>query len=223
MNPTAASTMKILAVEFSSDHRSVAVWADGAVRGRAEETATRATHAIRLIEQSLAQAGLKQTDIECLAIGLGPGSYTGIRAAIALAQGWQLAQPVKLLGISSVECLAAQASAEGFFGKINFVIEAQRNEFYRARYEITASATTELEPLKLATLEEVKSRAAAGEIIAGPEVTRWFPEGKILTPNAAALAQLASTRSDFVPGEKLEPIYLRETTFVKAPPLRLIP
>ena len=215
--------MKILAVEFSSDHRSVAVWADGAIRGCAEETATRATHAIRLIEQSLAPAGLKQTDIDCLAIGLGPGSYTGIRAAIALAQGWQLARAVKLLGISSVDCLAAQARAEGCFGKINFVIDAQRNEFYLARYEISASATAALEPLKLATLQEVKSLVAAGEIVAGPEVTRWFPEGRILIPNAAALAQLASTRSNFVPGEKLEPIYLRETTFVKAPPPRIIP
>ena len=215
--------MKILAVEFSSDHRSVAVWTDGSVRGSAVETATRATHAIGLIEQALAQAGLQRNEIECLGIGLGPGSYTGIRAAIALAQGWQLARPVKLLGISSVDCLAAQARAEGCFGKINFVIDAQRNEFYLALYEITAPAATALEPLKLASLEEVKSLVATGEIVAGPEVTRWFPNGRTLIPHAAALAKLASTRSNFVSGEKLEPIYLRETTFVKAPPPRTLP
>ena len=45
--------------------------------------------------------------IEAIAVGLGPGSYTGIRAAIALAQGWQLAREVKTLGVSSVAAMAA--------------------------------------------------------------------------------------------------------------------
>jgi tRNA threonylcarbamoyladenosine biosynthesis protein TsaB len=209
--------MKILAVEFSSEQRSVAIWADGAVRGSASETATRATHAIGLIEQALAQAGLKREQLDCLAVGLGPGSYTGIRAAIALAQGWQLARPVKLLGLSSVECLAAEARAKDWHGRVNFVIDAQRNELYLARYEINPQSAVELEPLKLASLDEVRSRVASGEMVAGPEVTRWFPQGRTLIPEAVTLARLAATRADFVAGESLEPIYLRETNFVKAP------
>ena len=59
-----------------------------------------------------------------IAVGLGPGSYTGIRAAIAVAQGWQLARGIKLLGINSVECLAAQAQAGKIFGRVNVVIDA---------------------------------------------------------------------------------------------------
>lgn len=212
--------MKILAVEFSTEHRSVAVWSDGAVRGAAEETTTRATHAISLIEKTLAQAGLRREEVECLAIGLGPGSYTGIRAAIALAQGWQLARPVKLLGIGSVECLAEQARESGLRGLVNFVIDAQRNEFYLARYDIHTQAATELEHLKLASMDEVKSRMAAGEIIAGPEVKRWFEQGRESSPQAATLARLAATRKDYVSGELLKPIYLREPGFVKAPPPR---
>jgi tRNA threonylcarbamoyladenosine biosynthesis protein TsaB len=212
--------MKILAVEFSSEQRSVAIWADGAVRGSAGETATRATHAIALIEQALAQAGLKREQLDCLAVGLSPGSYTGIRAAIALAQGWQLARPVKLLGLTSIECLVAEARAAGWNGRVNFVIDAQRNELYLARYDISPQSAAELEPLKLASLEEVRSRIAAGEMVAGPEVTRWFPQGRTLVPEAATLARLAETRTDFVAGESLEPIYLRETNFVKAPPPR---
>lgn len=212
--------MKILAVEFSSGRRSVAVWADGAVRGTAEETASRATHAIGLIEQSLAQAGLKRDEVECLAIGLGPGSYTGIRAAIALAQGWQLARPVKLLGIGSVECLAEQARESGLRGIVNIVIDAQRNEFYLARYDIQTQGATELEPLKLASMEEMKSRIESGEVIAGPEVKRWFDAGRELSPQAATLARLAATRNDYLSGELLKPIYLREPDFVKAPPPR---
>ena len=75
-----------------------------------------------------------------IAVGLGPGSYTGIRAAIAMAQGWQLARGVKLLGVSSAEALAAQAQAENIFGRVNLVIDAQRGEFYLATWEISGGA-----------------------------------------------------------------------------------
>lgn len=215
--------MKILAVEFSSEQRSIAVLVDGTVCSTAMEVAARTSRSFSLIEQALAEARLEREEIECLALGLGPGSYAGIRSAIALAQGWQLALPVQLLGISSVECLAAEAQAKGWFGRANIIIDAQRNELYLARYDISVGAYQEVEPLKLATLDETRSRSSAGEIIIGPEANRWFDQGRILFPGASTLGRLASTRTDFVPGEKLEPIYLRETAFVKAPPLRVLP
>jgi tRNA threonylcarbamoyladenosine biosynthesis protein TsaB len=223
MKLNAASRMKILAVEFSSDQRSVAVAADGRILATAQEVATRATHAFALIEQVLTGAKLEREQIECLAIGIGPGSYTGIRSAIALAQGWQLACPVKLLGISSVECLAADAQLKGWFGKINIVVDAQRNELYLARYEISPDGYHEIGPLKLATLEEVRSQSSGGEMVIGPGVNRWFSAGRELFPSAANLGRLAANHGEFLAGEKLEPIYLRETNFVKAPPLRVLP
>ena len=87
--------MKILAIEFSSDHRSVAVL-DGA-QLFAEQTVTegRDTASVALIESALGEAAVGRTEIDCIAVGIGPGSYTGIRAAIALTQGWQLARGVK--------------------------------------------------------------------------------------------------------------------------------
>ena len=178
-----------------------------------------------MIEDALREAGLEREQIEVLAIGLGPGSYTGIRVALSVAQGWQLASPnggVKLLGISSAECVAAQALAEKISGRVNVVIDAQRNEFYLAAYEISADGWREIEPLRILPRAEVESRAGAKEILIGPEVTRWFPNGRMIFPRAAVLGQLALRRGDFVPGEKLEPVYLRETNFVKAPPSRRV-
>ena len=215
--------MKILAVEFSSAQRGVAVVVDGHPRGTAVETAARETRAFDLITRALAEAGVEREQIECLTIGLGPGSYTGIRSAVALAQGWQLALPVKLLGISSVECLAAEAQAKAWFGAVSLIVDAQRNELYVARYEVGPDGCREIEPLKLATPDEVRARASAGEIVAGPEADRWFAGGRVLFPGAATLGKLAAGRAHFVPGEKLEPIYLRETNFVKAPPPRIFP
>ncbi len=221
--------MKILAVEFSSAQRSVAVVQAGpgphAPEASAEvvETGARSTNALGLIQEALRTAKLEREQVECLAIGLGPGSYTGIRSAIALAQGWQLARGVKLLGISSVECLAAEAQADSLHGRLHIVIDAQRKEFYLATYDVTAEARRELEPLRLATLEEVRARAQAGGTLIGPEAAGFFPGSRVMFPRAATLGRLAWERSDFVPGEAMVPIYLRQTQFVKAPPPRVLP
>jgi len=223
--------MTILALEFSSGQRSVAV-----VRRRAGEASFAAsevvetgagrTRAFGMIEDALREAGLEREQIEVIAVGLGPGSYTGIRVALSVAQGWQLASRtggMKLLGVSSTECVAAQAQAEKISGRVNVVIDAQRKEFYLATYEISADGWREIEPLRIVTRAEVESQAAAKEILIGPEVTRWFPNGRMVFPRAAMLGHLALNRSDFVAGNKLEPIYLRETNFAKAPPSRRIP
>jgi tRNA threonylcarbamoyladenosine biosynthesis protein TsaB len=215
--------MKILALEFSSPQRSVAVLAEGQLREQASEKGQGSRGVLTLVEDALREASMRSHDIECIAVGIGPGSYTGIRIAIALAQGWQLGRGVKLLAVSSVECLAAQAQAERILGRVNVVIDAQRNEFYLARYAITPGERSQTEPLHLASIDEVESHLAAKEIVVGPEVTRWFDEGKVLVPDAATLGQLACCRTDFIAGEKLEPIYLRQTSFVKAPPPRIVP
>jgi tRNA threonylcarbamoyladenosine biosynthesis protein TsaB len=211
--------MTILSLEFSSAHRSVAVVRPGNPQTSAEavESGAGGTHALGLVEQVLAEAKIEREQIEVIAVGLGPGSYTGIRVALSVAQGWQLARGVKLLGVSSAECLAAQARAENMFGRVNVVIDAQRNEFYLAAYEISPRGWKEIEPLHITALTGIPSRAIADEIWVGPEATRWLPQGKILFPSAATLGRLAAARSDFAGGDKLTPIYLRETNFVKAP------
>lgn len=97
--------MKILALEFSSEQRSVAVVEDGATLGEARERGGKHTEAFRLIEHALAAARVEREQIDCIAVGLGPGSYMGIRIAIAIAQGWQLARGVKTAGVRSTEAV----------------------------------------------------------------------------------------------------------------------
>jgi tRNA threonylcarbamoyladenosine biosynthesis protein TsaB len=217
--------MKILALDFSSPQRSVAVLTAGTVPPYEvmDPSPGRAMQPFALIESALGAAKLEREAIECIAVGIGPGSYAGIRVAISLAQGWQLATGVKLVGISSVAVIAAQAVAAGVRGKFGVVIDAQRGEFYLAGYEASNEVALEIAPLRLATRGEVAEHTQAGELLIGPEVTKWFPSGRIFFPTAATLSQLAQQRTDFVSGEKLEPIYLRETTFVKAPPARPLP
>jgi len=213
--------MKILALDFSSGQRSVAVACGKAhVREVIDTSPGKAMKPFAMIESVLEAANLTRAKVECIAVGVGPGSYTGIRAGIALAQGWQLATGLKLLGISSVEAIAAQAQSDGLGGVVNVVLDAQRGEFYLATWELTEGTARELEPLRIVGRETIES--SGDRLLIGPEVTKWFPHGRLLHPRAATIAALASTRSDFIPGEKLEPIYLRETSFVKAPLPRIV-
>jgi tRNA A37 threonylcarbamoyladenosine modification protein TsaB len=100
------------------------------------------------------------------------------------------------------------------------VIDAQRNEFYVAGYGM--ETCEELSPLRLVARDDVLALERDGNTLVGPEVTKWFPAGRIVFPRAAKLIEAAAHPTEFVSREKLEPIYLRETSFVKAPPPRQI-
>jgi len=213
--------MKILAFEFSTAQRSVAALnldsASGLRSGEVVESLDASCGPLGMAEAALHEAGLEREQIECIAVGLGPGSYTGVRSAIALAQGWHLARKVRLVGISSVDCIVAESLEQGLEGQVSVVIDAQRSEFYLANYELAADKAKESRPLRLASLEEARACATAGELLIGPEVTKWFPAGRVVLPRAIRLARLAAERQHSTAPAEMEPIYLRATTFVKAP------
>jgi len=221
--------MKTLAFEFSSPVRTVAVLspaAEGgepAVLGHASDEGGRTVTPLMMVELALARAGIEREAVEGLVIGLGPGSYTGVRSAVALAQGWQLGRPVRILGLGSADGLAAAAQSRGWFGRIGVVIDAQRDEFYFSGYEVGQSGWSRTEALRIASKREIPTLISDYPTMAGPEVTKFFADGQTLFPDAAELGRLAWGRTDFTPAEKLEPIYLRETKFVKAPPSRIVP
>jgi tRNA threonylcarbamoyl adenosine modification protein YeaZ len=220
--------MIALALEFSSPRRSVALMdlpgpgAPGTpqILGEAVGDGARSAQPLRLVETVLDGAGLGREGVGCILVGIGPGSYTGIRSAIALAQGWQLARGVKLLGIGSADAIAWNALASGARGPVHVAIDAQRGEFYLAGYHLTDRTCETTAPLRLATKDETLRCLADGGRLFGPALGGVIPGATDLDPTAAALGWLGAGQSGFVSGEKLEPIYLRETTFVKAPPPR---
>src|SRR6266404_7709356 len=185
--------MKILALEFSSSQRSAAVVLGAArpeIVTEVVETGGPPTRPFAMIEEALRQAGIEREQVECVVVGIGPGSYTGIRAAISIAQGWQLARPIRILGISSAEGIAAQAQADGAMGRMDVIVDAQRDELYLATYELTHDSCREIEALKIVTMAEARLRAEAGGVLIGPEVSRWFATGKTVFPRAATLGTL---------------------------------
>lgn len=209
--------MKILALEFSSPVRSVAVQASER-RGYAEEGGTRETKPFALIETALREAGVTREEIECIAVGLGPGSYAGVRSAISIAQGWQLARGIKLLGISSAEVVAAQAGQSGN-ASVFIGLEAREGELLVARYD----ASNFERPTLLEFFSRMDINQAASRAIIRMDAPREVGMAQHFIsspPRADVLAGLAVNRTHFVRGDQIEPIYLRPLEFIKAPPPR---
>ncbi len=209
--------MTVLALEFSSDRRSVALVRDGQLLAEAVHEVTRSTPVFALIADVLERSRVAREAVECVAVGIGPGSYTGVRLAISVAQGWQLATGARVASINSFDSLA-QAAATAGLGRVLLAVDAQRQEFAVAY----AEGGQLVPPIRLAPLAELKAHLAAGGVVAGPEIPRLLGGGLELFPCAVTTAQLAESRAEFVPAETLAPVYLREAAFVKAPPPRVV-
>ena len=214
--------MKILALEFSTDCRSVALIRDGEILGRAEEHGGRTTKAFYCIERAMRDAEIERESVNCIAVGLGPGSYNGVRIAISIAQGWQVARGTKVIGLSTPECLAEQARAIGLRGCVHIAIDAQRAEFYHASFLLDDDTARVASPLRLTTRDQIIRDAGRDLVWCDPALVGEFSNARGVYPDAAVLGRLAIARvNDSDPSAAgLQPIYLRETSFVKAPPPR---
>jgi tRNA threonylcarbamoyl adenosine modification protein YeaZ len=204
--------MIALALEFSSDRRSVAVGRAGQLLAEVTHLGTVNTPVFALIAEALRQASVEREDVGQLVVGLGPGSYTGVRIAISAAQGWQLATGATCVGVNSLENLARSVT-----DRILLAVDAQRGEFASA----WAEAGRLLEPIRLRSKDELLGRLGLGEWVGGPDLERLLPGARPLFPTAAGALALA-VNAVAVPAETLTPSYLREASFVKAPPTREI-
>lgn len=215
--------MKTLALEFSSKERSVALWDGSGGLPQKVAIGRGSSSVLDMVDEALREAGWRKEEIQRIVVGLGPGSYTGIRAAISTAQGWQLANSVKLSGVNSAEALAHRAFEQGAAGDLTIAIDAQRGEFYTATYRRTEGGVQTIAPLRIEPKDAIDQLVSDGANLIGPELGKWFSMGEEICPDARSLAALASRSEEFVDGTALEPVYLRETNFVKAPPPRAIP
>ncbi len=204
--------MTILAIDTSTNHGTVALLVDGELRLAETFTADRTTSSslFAVLERAVALA----PRVDQVAIGLGPGSYAGVRIAIAAAIGLELGGGARLVGIPSVAALETDAASYCAIG------DARRETFYFTRVEDGVCVEGPL----LATEAELRARLAAHAAL--PVFTSAplaaFPAAQIALPSAARLARLANAARGITATGDLEPIYLREPhiTLPKArPPL----
>jgi len=204
--------MATLAIETSTAHGSVAVSLDREVIFHEKFTSER-RHSAALFA-ALERARGQVPRIQRIAVGLGPGSYAGVRIAIAVGLGMELALGATLVGIPSIATLETKAPGYLFAG------DARQERFY---FAVVDSGVCIEGPL-LASEDEVRS--AVDRFSTWPfysnEKLEAFPTGQVALPSAAVLARLASEERGIVQIGDLEPLYLREPsiTHPSSAPLR---
>jgi tRNA threonylcarbamoyladenosine biosynthesis protein TsaB len=207
--------MKILALEFSSAVRSAAVLVDGKVGADVRLVAGQGDDLFGLVARALEVSGIEREAIEMVAVGIGPGSYTGVRSAIAIARGWATGRGCALCGVSSTKCVAARAAQAGPRPPIAVGVFAHRDSFYVASYPELPVTLATPEVIQLLPAEKARGFLAESTACFGPGLSAWMPNAIDLDPDAAALGRLVSEGGPGLGGGGMEPIYLRENEFLK--------
>lgn len=124
--------MRVLALETSTEYCSVALWLDGEVLSRCEAVGQKHSELLMpMIDALLKDAGLSVRDMDGIAFGMGPGSFTGVRIACGVAQGLALGANLPVAGICTLEALAEAAGHD----RVIAVLDARMGEIYHAAYE----------------------------------------------------------------------------------------
>ncbi len=124
--------MRILALETSTEYCSVALWQDGKMTSRCELVGQRHSELLlEFLDSLLREAGVKIAQLDGIAFGMGPGSFTGVRIACGVAQGLALGADLPVVGVCTLQALA-QASGHD---KVIAALDARMGEIYHAAYE----------------------------------------------------------------------------------------
>jgi tRNA threonylcarbamoyladenosine biosynthesis protein TsaB len=222
--------MKILALEASTKLCSVAIWSEGEIIYQ-QATPTPQAHArwlLPMVDAALKNTHLKLEQLDLLAFGRGPGAFTGLRIATAVAQGLALGWNKPILGINSLEALVWQANDQHkITGAIIALLDARMGELYGAVFldgECVSPPQT-LKPSQLETWVEIYHPGLIvgdlGEHISAVQhlCVSYLPA----QPEAAAVAALAAkyhsqarTVTEVVP----VPLYVRDEVAEK--PIRRV-
>ena len=179
--------MKVLALETGSEWCSVAV-GDGA------RWVVRSVHAGQLhserimpmLDAALAEAGVALRDLDGIAFGAGPGTFTGVRIACGIAQGLSLGSGVPVVPISTLAALSEVARRVHGWTHVLAAIDARMGEVYVAAHRFEAGRWREVAPPAVLAPSAVRLPDASD---ANPGAASWFAAGS----GFAAYPRLGST------------------------------
>jgi len=214
--------MKLLAFETATEACSVALYLDGEIIER-HEVAPRlhAEYALPWAEALLAEAGIKRSQLDLIAISRGPGAFTGVRLAIAIAQGIALALDKPVVAVSTLQVIAAQSTEN----RILSAIDARMGEVYVGAFErhgdelVAVSTEIVCAPQAVTLPDDAGGWHAVGTGFGAVEGALASHLGNQLAsidasvlPHAADVARLAVAayaRGEAVAPERIEPAYVR--------------
>jgi tRNA threonylcarbamoyladenosine biosynthesis protein TsaB len=204
--------MRFAAIETSTQWCSVALWSDGEVASLERFAGQRHSELVLPMLESLFKN--RKIEIDAVALGAGPGSFTGLRIACALAQGLALPRALPVLGVSTLEALAEESGAR----RVAACIDARMREVYYAALERQGAHWRETIPAQCLPPDAVPRPVGDGWVGCGSGFDAYGDLGfaRILAqvhPTAAAVAALAAPRlaaGEGVDAALAAPVYLRD-------------
>ena len=219
--------MKILALETSTEYCSVALWQDGVVTGKNENVGQKHSEVLMaMLDGVLCEAGIKLAQLDGIAFGAGPGSFTGVRIACGVSQGLALGAKLPVIGICTLQAVAHGSGQD----KVIAALDARMAEVYFAVYEkrdgewLTVCAPCLCLPQDTPAVEGDGWLGAGSGFAAHGTVLQQRYAGQLsaidaaCVPQAGAIAELAAPM--FAAGLGLDaaqamPLYLRDKVALK--------
>ena len=219
--------MLILAFETTAKAGSVALLKDGVLLAESYQN-TGMTHSQTLLsmaEDMLKNSGFTPQDVQAVAVAEGPGSFTGVRIGVAAAKGYAWGLEIPCYGVSTLESMALNLGI--WEGLVVCAMDARRNQFYNAVFEVKEGILTPISPDRAIALtdlgEELKNyqgpifMVGDGSVLCYNTLKEQIPNA-ILVPEhkrhqraaGVALAAMAKiNRGEPGDGAALTPNYLR--------------
>lgn len=216
--------MNILALETATEWCSAALWRDGVVTQEEAHAGNRHSHLLLpMVQRVLAAQGLTISDLDGIAYGQGPGSFTGLRIACGVTQGLALVAGCPVLGVGTLAALAAEAWQAGAVRQVYALIDARMGEIYAQAFVDGAPQTVPTlyrpEDLPVPGVGHWSIVGTGFAAYADAIGAHWAATGfsdfvlsEVRYPRAAQIAELAAPR--LVVGEGVsagfaEPLYVR--------------
>lgn len=215
--------MKILSFDTATMETTCAVVEDGKVLA-ASSINSRLSHSetlIAMIDEMLTSLGMKMKDLDMIAVGVGPGSFTGLRISVVLAKIFAKTLDIPVVGVSTLSALARQVAESGV---VVPVFDARRKRVYTAQFKKEGDVLTRLTKDDAVPVEELIDSLPEGAIIIGEGLSAYGESFKESDKNFFCYPlSLSQVRSAFIAEEalvqyeregasnpyELEPNYLR--------------
>ena len=167
----AGSTGPVLGLDTGSSIASIALVVDGRIAGEIARPTT--SHGAALpgaVSELLDKSGLRPTDLAAIAVGVGPGSFTGLRIGLSYAKGLAFASGAKMVGVPSLDAIAiavldSPAAKPGL--QVCAIVDARKGEAYVSLYEIVPDGLKKVSQDVVMPLERVTSHLSQDAILAG--------------------------------------------------------
>jgi tRNA threonylcarbamoyladenosine biosynthesis protein TsaB len=217
----------LLAIDVSTTPNSVATVAAPAVLADRRWTPEFRNNR-QLFEEIAAcmrDAGMEFAQIDAYAVGLGPGSFTGIRSAVAAIRALAMPDAKPVVGVASSQAIAADAAVRSGGSTVVIAGDARRQRIWHAEYTIRESRVEQVGDFELTAAGEFPAIITPGTTVASPDASRIadvlasIKDADVIredmAPRAAILAELGRQRLEQGDPPPPVPIYLHPPVFTE--------